>query len=250
MTWDADARGRRAHDRALAHRPRASSRRERIAIDDRGVTIDYATLAARATELAERAAARRVRPGRPDRHGVGQLQRPRRRVLRVRARRRRVRPAVVAADAARAGRRARRARRPRSCSSRTSTRRSPARRCAGSTIGAAGRRARHDRGRGIRAAARARRGVRATRARRRPAARHLHLGQRGGAEGRRADPRELLLEQPRARAGAAAHRRTTSCSRCCRSSTSPAGTASRCSRGGSARPSCSSARSSRPACCS
>ena len=73
-------------------------------------------------------------------------------------------------------------------------------------------------------------------------------GTTGKPKGARAHARELLLDEPRLRPRDRACTATTSCSRCCRSSTAAAGTCSRCSRGGRARASCSSARST-PARC-
>ena len=82
---------------------------------------------------------------------------------------------------------------------------------------------------------------------RRPPAR-LHVGDDRPSEGRRAHARELLLDEPRLRPLDRRVAATTSCSRCCRSSTAAAGTCTRCSRGGRARASCSSASSTPTAC--
>ena len=70
---------------------------------------------------------------------------------------------------------------------------------------------------------------------RRPAPPDLHLGNDREAEGRAAHARELLLDQPLLRPRDRASGPTTSCCRCCRSSTAAAGTCSRSSPGGRAR---------------
>ena len=226
------------------------SRRERIAIDDRGVTIDYATLAARATELAEALRAAGYGPG--DRiatvsgnstdhvvaffacalAGIAFVPLSWRLTPRELA-------DVLRALRPRAGARRGRARRARRRGAARARRR------------AAGRAARHDRGRGVRAAVardpRAARGTCAT------TTRCSSSSPRGARRRRRAScsPTRTAsgtTSRSRRRCRSPPGRRRAR--RCCRSSTSPAGTASRCSPGGSARRSCSSARSSRRACCS
>ena len=204
MSWTA-TRSKTARTRSAAGSPTARRARP-------GASRST-TAASRSTTRRSRRARRRsrmplrargLRPGRPHRDGLGQLHRPRGRVLRVRARRHRVRPAVVAPH--------RRASSP-TCSRRSdpalvlvdeeygvARRRSAARAASRAPIAQLGTT-------GVEASvpARSRPACAPARARRRPAARDLHLGQRGRAEGRRADARELLLEQPRPRAGAAAH---------------------------------------------
>jgi fatty-acyl-CoA synthase len=62
MSWDAEVEdGSHTVGRWLTDRAARSPRR--IAIDDRGVTIDYATLATRAADLAHRLRAGRYGPG-------------------------------------------------------------------------------------------------------------------------------------------------------------------------------------------
>ena len=184
---------------------RAARSPRRIAIDDRGVHDRLRHARPSRDELGRRTARGRLRPRASRCDDLGQLHRARRRVLRLRTGRHRVRAAVVAQHTPRA--------QPTCCAAPTGARADRrrvriARRggAARARCGAADRAARLDRGRRHPFPLLASRGP-TSRARRRPAARDLHVGQRGGAEGRRAHPRQLLLEQPRARAGAAAHAR-------------------------------------------
>ena len=61
MSWEAATRGRLAHGRPLAHRPRRAVAATASRSTTAACTIDYATLAPRATELAEGLRAGRLR---------------------------------------------------------------------------------------------------------------------------------------------------------------------------------------------
>ena len=151
MSWEAGLEdGSHTVGRWLTDRAARSPRR--IAIDDRGVTIDYATLAPRATELSEGLRAGGYGPGHrlatisgnSSDHVVAFFACALAGIAFVplswRLTRRASSPTCCAAPT------------PRSCSSTTSTDRSPTRLCGGLDRRAADRGARLDRGRGIRSA--------------------------------------------------------------------------------------------------
>ena len=211
----------------------ARARRRRASRSTAAASETTYARARRALRAARRRPARgRARTRRPRRDADGHEHRARRRLLRLRE----GGPDPDAAEhpprAARSSPTSSRTRSPPCCSAPTSTPRRPPR----ST--------RAPRGLEELVADRATSSL-APPGRRRRAAARLHLGHDRQAEGRAAHARQLLLDEPLLRPGRRASPVRTRCCRCCRSSTSAAGTCRRCSPGGRARPSCSSRRSTR-----